>query len=186
MTHMLANMSHSAWPHLHKTITPFGRRAQMLSRQHASDGWSPQTHTYALTHPQGHMHKHLYLYLCASIHIHWHTHVTSKTPDAVSSQGTTTNQLQVCLGLIHMLCYYSVVDKAWESIKYITHMQILTDGMTGWPSQSFRYVYHSLVWRLCDYSALCAMEGQGNNSFDMRYVSLWRQWPLTACAIMCT
>lgn len=113
------------------------------------------------------------------------TRVTSKTPDTVSSQATTANQLQVCLGLIHMLCYYRELDKAWENIKHISHMQILTDGMTGWPSQSFRYVYRSLVRRLCDYSALCATEGQRNNSFDMRYVFVWRQWLLTEHAIMC-
>lgn len=146
---------------------------------------SPDAHTYALTHPHRHMHKHLYLYLCASIHTCRHTHATSNTPDGASSQGKTINQLQVCLGLIHMLCYYGVVDQAWESIKYITHMQILTDGMTGQPSQSIRYVYRSLVWRLCDYSGLCAMEGQRDDSFDMRYVLMRQQWLVTARPIMC-
>lgn len=165
----------------------------MLSRRHTSDGWTPRrtrartlTHSHAriqtCTHPHRHMHKHLYLYICASIHTRRHTHVTSNTPDGASSQGKTINQLQVCLSLIHMLCYYGAVDRAWESIKYITHMQILTDGMTGRPSQSFGYVYRSLVWRLCDYYGLCAMEGQRDNSFDMRYVLMWRQWALTVRA----
>lgn len=185
MTHMLDDMSRLAWPHLHKTITPFGRRAQMLSRRHASDGWTPRrAHAYAFIHP--HMHKHLYLYLsmCASIHTHRHTHATSKTPpDGASSQGETINQLQVCLGLTPMLCYYDAMDQAWERIKYIRRMQILSDGMTGRPSQSFRYVYHSLLWRLCDYSGLCATEGQRDNSFDMRYVLMRRQWVLTVHAV---
>ncbi len=142
------------------------------------------THIYSFVHPHWDMHKHLYLYLYASIHTRRHCHVTSNSLDDASSQGTAINQLQVCFSLIRMLCYYGAVDQAWESIKHITHMQILTDGMTGQASQSFRYVYRSLVWRLCDYSGLCATEGQRDNSFDMRYVMMPWQWVLTVRAIM--
>lgn len=38
MTHMLDGVSQPVRLHLHKTIAPFGRGAQMLSRRHASDG----------------------------------------------------------------------------------------------------------------------------------------------------
>ena len=149
---------------------------------------TPQTHTYTFTYALTHPRRHMHTYICIYVHPFIHADKLTKlqTPsDGASSQGMTINQLQVCRCLIHMLCYCGVVDQAWESIKYITHMQILTDGMTGLPSQSIRYVYNSLVWRLCNYSGLCAMEGQRDDSFDMRYVLMWQQWLLSACAIMC-
>ena len=161
----------------------------MLSRRHASDGWTPR-HTHTHTHTQTHARLHpptdtcINTYICICVHPFIHTD-TSNAPDGASSQGETINQPQVCLSLIHMLCYYGALDQPWESIKYITHMQILSDGMTGRPSQSFRYVCGSLVWKLCDYSGPCAMEGQRDSSFDMRYVLMRRQWVLTARAIMC-
>lgn len=52
-------------------------------------------------------------------------------------------------------------------------------------SQSLPHEYRFLLWRLCKYSVLDAMGGQRDNSFEMRYVLMWRQWVLTVRAIMC-
>lgn len=170
----------------------------MLSRRHALDGWTPKhTHTHTCTYTC--------LHLPRAIHTHTHTMTLAQAPISISMYAHSYTQTHSCCFKHPGQSFQPVEDyksasglprldshavllwsggSAWESIKYITHMQIFTDGMTGGPSQSFRYVYRSLVRRLCDYSGLCATEGQRDNSFDMRYVLMWRQWVLTVCAII--
>lgn len=108
-------------------------------------GEPPDTHTYISTPAPTHADTCINTYICIYVHPFTHTDTLTSNKPRRSLQRGEDNKSAPGLGLIHMLRYYDVAEQTCERVKYITHMQIPTDGMTARPGQSFVYVYLSLA-----------------------------------------